>query len=955
MMSSNADDANPSRDTDFAAHFGDSFSRLRELFAAVAEVDEDKRAAWMSANVPDAEERAALERLLAADRFESGYLETPADEHAARMAADEPLRPEGLIGQTIGSFRLTRLLGKGGMAIVFLGARQGADFEQRVAVKLLRRGLYSEVEQRLFRRERQLLAGLDHPNIARLIDGGLTSAGIPYLVIEFVDGEPITVHAAARRLGVQERLSLFLIVCRAVEAAHRALIVHRDIKPSNILVAPDGMVKLLDFGIAKLLEEETDDQTATVGVFTPDYAAPEQLSGAPITTATDVFALGVLLHELVVGVRPSGNPTRRPSSLVGADAAAQAMLPRPELLSRTLRGDLDNIVLKALDTEPERRYASAGAFAEDIERFLGRRPVAAHPPSRLYRTRKFILRHRGGVAVTAAFVLAILASLGVALWQGQVAHREAARANTVRDFLVGVFDTASAHLPRDQRPTPEALVAQAQQRLAGNTQLDAATRADVLGTLGEVDLSLSNFARAETAFSSALTLARDSGDDKGARHLSVLRADAQQRAGRNADALRDLSAQLEALRANPSPTLLRALSVTSAAEMAQGKPDAAIAHRREAAAAASRVYGADNVEALASAFEVGNTLAEAQRYPEAIAQLEPLLARWRAGHAAEDDRYVAALASLATANDGVGDVATSEKRLRELLELKRRIYAAPHDAIASTLRDLGMIVVRTEKYAEAEALINEALAQDKQVFGEDHREVAADYDALGEIMVAQRRFADADADYHTAIAICERAQIKEEVCPRARNNLGMSLYRQERLDDAKREMTQALAERRALFGNDHPTVAYSLSTLANVAVFQRDFPQAVRLSEEALAVLERAGRGESREAVLARNSYAQALWTADRNEDALREIDRTLIDWQRVAPDGKVRHVMLLGLKAQILNDLKRPDDARNTAIEAIQLGVKAEEIGPRARQVLRELSGRSDAFPEAAATKPAK
>ena len=201
-----------------------SYMRLRALFAAAVELDEEARAAWMDAHVPDATERAALENLLSADRFESGYFETPADEHAARMAADEPLRTEGLVGQRIGAFRLIRLLGKGGMAAVFLGIREGADFQQHVAVKLLRRGLYSEIEQRLFQRERRLLASLDHPNIARLIDGGVTTAGIPYLVIDYVDGESITQHAAERRLGVAKRLQLFLIVCRAVDAAHRALI-----------------------------------------------------------------------------------------------------------------------------------------------------------------------------------------------------------------------------------------------------------------------------------------------------------------------------------------------------------------------------------------------------------------------------------------------------------------------------------------------------------------------------------------------------------------------------------------------------------------------------------------------------------------------------------------------------------------------------------------------------------
>src|SRR5215468_6146898 len=230
-------------------------NRLRDLFERALDLPQGAaRDAFVDAQARDDRERALLRRLLAADAG-SGFLDTPATEHAARFAADE-VSSAGLIGQQVGAFRIVRALGRGGMSAVFLGERTGADFEQRVAIKLLRRGLYSELEQRLFLRERRVLAALDHANIARLIDGGVTAAGIPYLVMEHIDGAPITRHAAERRLDVRRRLKLFLAVCRAVEAAHRSLIVHRDIKPSNILVEADGTVKLLDFGIAKLIEED---------------------------------------------------------------------------------------------------------------------------------------------------------------------------------------------------------------------------------------------------------------------------------------------------------------------------------------------------------------------------------------------------------------------------------------------------------------------------------------------------------------------------------------------------------------------------------------------------------------------------------------------------------------------------------------------------------------------------
>jgi serine/threonine-protein kinase len=764
--------------------------------------------------------------------------------------------------------------------------------------------------------------------------------------MEYVDGVPITHHANAKNLDVRARVRLFVDVCRAVAEAHRNLIVHRDIKPSNILVATDGTVKLLDFGIAKLIEEDDAGTTGTVGVFTPDYAAPEQLRGGAITTATDVYGLGVLLHELLLGLRPAGAPTRRPSSRV--DETVEGNVPRIERarLRKLLRGDLDNILLKALAEEPQRRYASAGALADDIDNWLGGRAVAAHPPSRLYRTRKFVQRHRGGVVVTILFLAAILAALGLAVWQAQVARREAARANTVRDFVVGLFDAARAHLPRDQRPTPEAIVEAARQRLAASN-FDPLTQADLAQTLGEVELSMARFDRAQALFEEAGHAAASAADTRALRHARVAHAQARQRAGDNAGALAELTPLLPDLHAAPDSDLLRALAVQAAAEMTLGKPEAAIADRREAVAVASRLYGKDGEAALAAQFEVGNALAQAQRYPEAIAILQPALTAWRAHQGPEDDRYVAAYESLATANDGVGDLPGAEARFRELLALERRIYTAPHDAIATTLRDLGIILAREERFGEAESLLGQALAMQERVFGGDHVELAKTWDALGNVAVDQRHFAEAQTDYGNAIAMCERAHFADEVCPRAHNNLGMAYYRQDRLDAARAEMGKALAERRAMFGNDHPTVAYSLSTLANVAVKQRDYRTAADESAEALSVLERAGRGASREDALIRQGHAQALWLLDRNDDALREIDRTLGDWQRVAPADKSHRVTMLVQKAQILRDLKREDDARRAALDAIAVGAPASELAPQTKALLRELSGKSDAYPD--------
>ncbi len=480
--------------------------RLREAFDALVDLPPAQRALWLDANVSDPAQRVEVVRLLAADDS-GGYLDTPVMERAARFAAED-IVPGTLVGTRIGAFRLLREIGRGGMAAVFLAERDEGDVRQRVAVKLLRRGLYSEIEQRLFLRERQLLASLEHPNIARLIDAGVTAAHVPYLVMEFVDGVPITEFANAAHLDIRARLRLFIDACDAVAAAHQRLIVHRDIKPSNILVSGDGQVKLLDFGIAKLVEDDVPVVTATRGAFTPEYAAPEQRDGGLITTATDVYGLGLLLHELLSGHRPGVGSVRKPSSLVAddaRDAAAQSLVRRAR---KQLRGDLDNIVLKALAEEPARRYASASALSDDIERYLDGRPVKAHPPSGWYSAVKFVRRHRRSVVVAAVAVLAIIVSMSLVVWQARVASAEAKRANAVRNFVESIFEPLRKGTPENKQPRISELLAAATARL-DHADLDATARLDMLQMFSNLNEKIAESATAQRLADRAYMLAKD--------------------------------------------------------------------------------------------------------------------------------------------------------------------------------------------------------------------------------------------------------------------------------------------------------------------------------------------------------------------------------------------------------------------------------------------------------------
>ena len=490
---------------------------LRELFDQAVLLAPDLRAGFLVECCPDPELRASVERLLMADAADDDALFSGGAEAVARAIGDTDIVQSLPPGSRIGSFELVEVLGEGGSSTVFRAYREIEGVRQEVALKLLRRGLYSPDAQKQFRRERQALSQLRHAGIARLIEGGVTESGIAYIALELVEGKSLTDYSRERRLDLRQRLALFQQICRAVESAHRALIVHRDLKPSNVLVTDDGQVKLLDFGIAKLLDNDEEMQTH-LPAFTPAYAAPEQRSGAPITTATDVYALGILLGELITGQRLAGNTGQTPSSQVAEDSGPGVLPAPPEITRRSLRGDLDNIVLKAIDAEPERRYVSAGALADDIDRLIEGRPVVAHPPSTWYRAQKFVTRHRGGVMVTMIFLLGIITALGIATWQANVARqeagnakREAARANATKDFLISVFRASDPRVAQDKprgQVTAKELLDLNAPRIAQEFAGDPDTEIELLGVAGSIYRELDDQPQFQKLHQQQIDLAR---------------------------------------------------------------------------------------------------------------------------------------------------------------------------------------------------------------------------------------------------------------------------------------------------------------------------------------------------------------------------------------------------------------------------------------------------------------
>lgn len=939
-----ADESEPN----FSIDPDNTLNRLHDWFDEAVKLPADAREAWMAAHIDESDDREALRRLLAADTRESIF-ETSACELDARIVAAE-LRFDILIGSEIGDFRIVRELGQGGMAAVFLCERINEDFHQQAAIKLLHRGLYSDFEQQLFRRERQVLASLEHPHIARLIDGGVTANRIPYLVMEYVDGVPITQYVRDHGLDLTRRLRLFVEVCRAVEAAHQRLVVHRDIKPSNILVTAAGEPKLLDFGIAKLIEEDAGRATQTLRFYTPGYAAPEQTDGGTITTATDVYSLGVLLHELLLGQRPeftaTGEPQRPSSSadniVVRRTAKPASTPPAAETLQhlrRQLRGDLDNIVLKALESDPQRRYASAGALAEDIERHLDGRPVVAHPPTRWYRTRKFLQRHRGGAAVTAILAVAVLAALGVALWQAGVAHNEASRANAVRDFLVHVFDAAKANLPANERPTPETLVREAAKRAREDASIPPALRASFLKTLGDVSVSLGNYREADALLDEALSWQTRAGGAANARdrlELIVGKADVLAITDRNTAAQALLDGILPDLRAQDSSVAVDGLQLHANIDFAEGRYDEAVQFAREAAAKIPHAYAADTLDSMHAASFLGVMLAAVQRYRESIAELDPLLAHWRTLGFPLDMNYAVALNNLAAAKGALGDTAGAETLLREGIALRRRIYGGkPHDRLAGALDTYARFLIARERFDEAHVQLDEALSIYKAVFGPDHSMVAASLYSIGLTEIGQRRSADAEGHLRNAVAIyamhAEDNGMSDELAS-TRAELAIALAEQGKTAEADDQIASAFGALHAQHGEKIPDAAQLklLPAATRVALIHHDFSKALDLTAQVRPLL--ASQRSPSPSLVSLNAHyrAVALAGANRRDEALAEVESALATLHAGLPDAHSRIAAMLVLRAELERAAGNEQGADASLAEARALNVPASLLAPQ-------------------------
>ncbi len=863
------------------------WARVAAAFDAVADLPRAERPAALDRLVRDGALdgglRAEVESLLDADAeaaTDTDSLDLGAHD-AAALLDDGPV-----VGERVGPWRVLRELGRGGMGRVDLVERADGAYEQQAALKRLAFVAPSRV--RRFLRERQILASLDHPGIARLLDGGVAD-GAPYLVMELAEGEPITAYADRHGLGLRARLRLFLQVCDAVAYAHRHLVVHRDLKPSNVLVgergtptggdaptgAADGVppgarVALLDFGVARLLDADADDPLTVEGPvapLTPGYAAPEQLAGGPITTAADVWALGVLLYELLTGRRPIAGTSR-----TGWAEAVRTTDPRPPSTvadtptdARRLRGDLDAIVLTALRREPEARYASAHDLAADLRRYLAGEPVTARAPSAWYRAQRFAGRHKTAVASAALVLLAVVAGGATTAWQAREARAAAAESTATADFLAGIFQGA------DPTAAGESLLAldlleRGARRIDVELARQPAVRAGLYLVVGDAYLGLG---RPDSAVAFAQ------------RALDLRRPD-----GAVPDASEAARARLLFARG------LYPIDPTGAGDVF------------ESAVADARAVGDDAL--VLDALEAQASLAgnQVMTPPETVAALEEAVALCRRLEGEDSPRLGRLLALLAMKVASAHQHGRSEPLLREALAILPA-ETEPYER-SVVLLDLASLLNAMGRQDEGAAAADEALALRRRILGDDDLRTAEALGIRAEVAGDGPEVAERDA--RAGLAITERAG-NQTITIELLASLGSALMGQERYDEAAEVYRRRFELAGEVLGTDGTRYAAASGNVGRALHAAGRYDEAAAAWDEALRLTTAAYGPES---PVVASTYVAAGNTAEaagRTAEA-EQFYREAYDRSRGFAETSRTRAMAGALLGRALLDLGRPEEA---------------------------------------------
>lgn len=810
--------------------------RLDALFEEALTIPMTERANWLAIHCgSDTALRIDLERLLTADAIANGVLEQAPELLAAAIADAEEMP------QRFGIWRVVGALGAGGMGEVWLAERDDGEFAQRAAIKqvawptpgLLRR----------FRDERQILAALEHPGIARLIDGGVDDSGCPWLAMEYVEGVSITDWARDRALSVRATIELVLRICDAVEFAHRNLIVHSDIKPSNILVA-DGAPKLLDFGIAKVLAQNDDsgERTRTMAqLLTPDYAAPELLAGGAVTTSVDVYALGVLLYELLSGNKPYRLSARGGCLPHGLDevhikppsAEVNNALPDAKARKRTLHGDLDRIVLTAMAREPARRYASVEALSTDLRCWLAGRAINARGHSRWYRFGKFVRRNRVGVAATLLVFAALLGATIYSTHEAQIARMQASRANAVRDFVVGVFEQTDPDERQGKSITAHELLDMGERQLE-NEPDSRPFRTEMQGLVGHLYWLVGDYPKAQSLMSDAVARPDAATPlDVRARNLLYLAQSEAEKELFDAARKHAVQARALALRAGNAgaDTASAARRVYAESLTNDGNARAAKPILRQALSEDSAQFGAHSQAVADDLTRLAWTTRELSRYDESIAYSRQAIAAETALHGQTSSEVLNNLETLASTEGHKGDLVSAEHMQREAVALATKLYGPSNRETTAARGDLYFLYYREAHYRQALAghlalmtLIRSFAQTRPEQLAYEWNFIAIDYMQLA-------RYDEALQAEQQSLAVWMgiHGSDSEYASNDSRTNLGDILARMGRPKEAEAAYLEAIRIERENGPSDSEWLNRDLGDLGNVYLMQHRFSEAVAI------------------------------------------------------------------------------------------------------------------------------
>ena len=934
----------------------DRWQRMQRLFAEALALPPDQRVGYLAKQCAgDPEFARQVFALLEFDaQGDAGV------EHAIAMAAEDLLAgrdeaPGVWQGRRLGAWRLVAHLADGGMGAVYRAERADGQYEQAAAVKLLNPALISAEAKTRLQAERQILARLNHPNIARLLDGGTSEEGVPYLVMDYVDGVPVDDYCNAQGLDTQARLKLFQQVCAAVDYAHKNLVVHRDLKPGNILVDAAGVPKLLDFGIAKLIESsEATITRADQRLLTPTHASPEQIRGEAVTTATDVYALGVLLYEMLAGRLPyvaagrtSAQVAReiletepaRPSTAAGdgSNARLDAARRRGEALNadrlrRELEGDLDNIVLMALRKEPERRYASVRALADDIDNFLGHRPVAARADSLAYRSRKFVRRHRLPVAAAVALLLggALLLLLHTArvTRERDIALQERARADRIADYMVEIFRVTDPSEAGDAKISAREVLDRAARRLPGRIDDDPAMRGRLAQTMGEVYAGLGVTEEAKRWFEAALTDHRavlPAGDPRIAETLLGL-ANALRDGSDFRAALARVDEALDIARAvRPADALLvsRVLAQRGFVRTHMSDYKGAVADCEAALEHLGRQRGTDRNAEIRRSVALhckAEALSRLDRVEEAGQLFAAASALQREHLGDEHLLHLSLLSDWARVSFSRGHYAEAAEKLEMLLAIEERLSGADSTTVAQGLMNLGTTHRVAGDYPKAAQATERAIDIYRRRFGEDTRAVTLGYINLSVVRGAEGRYQEAEALLRRALEIQRRIlPAGSDDIASALHNLAWQLAEQDRATETLPLLEEAVAIREVKLGSAH---SGTIATLSMLGLHRLDSDMVRGIGEIELAVerARSAGLLDQQAGLIAQQRLAIALRRRGDFERALElhdAIERALVARFGAAPAHL--HATLLE-RARILIVQKRYAPAEAELRRAVDL-----------------------------------